>query len=71
MGPPDPAHRGDPPSDSLYLRSPSWKKDSSKHAGLCKICGSSETCTFPKPEEGVQHCDEYEHARSQPLIFIA
>ena len=30
------------------------------HAGLCVNCGQRETCTFPKPEGGVWHCEEYE-----------
>ncbi len=31
-----------------------------KYKGLCKICEKRETCTFPKPETGVWHCEEYE-----------
>ena len=27
--------------------------------GLCVNCENRETCTFPKPEEGVWHCEEY------------
>jgi len=27
--------------------------------GLCRNCTNRETCTFPKPEGGVWHCDEY------------
>ncbi len=27
--------------------------------GLCMNCENRETCTFPKPEGGVWHCDEY------------
>ncbi len=27
--------------------------------GLCSICEERETCTFPKPEGGVWHCEEY------------
>lgn len=28
-------------------------------AGLCASCQLRWTCTFPKPEGGVWHCDEY------------
>jgi len=31
-----------------------------KYLGLCRICEKRETCTFPKPEGGVWHCEEYE-----------
>ena len=27
--------------------------------GLCKLCENREHCTFPKPEGGVWHCEEY------------
>jgi NADH-quinone oxidoreductase subunit E len=30
-----------------------------KYKGLCLNCANRETCTFPKPEGGVWHCDEY------------
>ena len=30
-----------------------------KYKGLCVNCENRETCTFPKPEGGVWHCDEY------------
>ena len=28
--------------------------------GLCRNCSKLKTCTFPKPEGGVWHCEEYE-----------
>ena len=28
--------------------------------GLCRTCSKADTCTYPKPEGGVWHCDEYE-----------
>ena len=28
--------------------------------GLCRTCSKRDTCTYPKPEGGVWHCDEYE-----------
>lgn len=27
--------------------------------GLCAYCDSLNTCTYPKPEGGVWHCEEY------------
>jgi hypothetical protein len=27
--------------------------------GLCANCENRKTCTFPRPEEGVWHCEEY------------
>jgi hypothetical protein len=31
----------------------------SAHTGLCMNCDNAETCTSPKPEGGVWHCEEY------------
>jgi hypothetical protein len=31
-----------------------------RHAGLCVNCEHRETCTYPRPEGGVWHCEEYE-----------
>jgi len=28
--------------------------------GLCRTCAKRESCTFPKPEGGVWHCEEFE-----------
>lgn len=28
--------------------------------GLCMNCMNCTTCTFPKPEGGIWHCEEYE-----------
>lgn len=38
----------------------SEEKDTSKYPGLCMNCAHCETCTFPKPEGGIWHCEEYE-----------
>lgn len=35
-------------------------EDSSKYKGLCVNCENRQHCTFPKPESGVLHCEEYE-----------
>ncbi len=31
----------------------------SQYKGLCRTCEHRETCTYPKPEGGVWHCDEF------------
>ncbi len=41
--------------DSLY-DSP---EPSPKALGLCCICENWDNCSFPKPEGGVWHCEEY------------
>lgn len=36
-------------------------KDSrSQYKGLCLLCGLRDYCRYPKPEEGVWQCEEYE-----------
>lgn len=35
------------------------EKNDGKYNGLCTNCGIRETCTYPKPEGGVWHCEEY------------
>ena len=37
----------------------SQKKDTNNLKGLCSNCDIRETCTYPKPEGGVWHCEEY------------
>lgn len=29
------------------------------YTGLCATCDNRETCTFPKPEGGIWHCEEF------------
>lgn len=29
------------------------------HTGLCATCDNRETCTYPKPEGGIWHCEEF------------
>ncbi|MCJ7748201.1 MAG: hypothetical protein MUP27_10685 [Desulfobacterales bacterium] len=41
------------------LGSSNKERDLSKYRGLCSICDDREACTFPKPEGGVWHCEEY------------
>jgi hypothetical protein len=33
---------------------------STAYKGLCRSCQNRDTCTFPKPEGGVWHCEEYQ-----------
>jgi len=35
------------------------RRNTSERMGLCMNCENAETCTFPKPEGGVWHCEEY------------
>ena len=35
-------------------------KDSAEVMGLCFNCAHRDTCTFPRQEGGVWHCEEYE-----------
>ncbi len=30
-----------------------------RYRGLCSLCEECATCTYPKPEGGVWHCEEY------------
>jgi hypothetical protein len=30
-----------------------------RHAGLCMNCEHRHTCTYPKPEGGIWHCEDY------------
>jgi len=33
--------------------------DLNTYRGLCSLCEDRLTCTYPKPEGGVWHCEEY------------
>jgi len=33
--------------------------DLNSYRGLCSLCEDRTTCTYPKPEGGVWHCEEY------------
>ena len=37
----------------------SEEDDREKQKGLCMDCRNRENCTFPRPEGGVWHCEEY------------
>jgi len=43
----------------MDFKSNPGKKDSDGCKGLCSICEDRKTCTYPKPEGGVWHCEEY------------
>ena len=33
--------------------------DSKNFTGLCSNCDNRKNCSFPKPEGGIWHCEEY------------
>ena len=35
------------------------ERDGESPAGLCGNCDNRKSCSFPKPDCGVWHCDEY------------
>jgi len=35
------------------------KKDEEEYTGICSNCLDLKVCTFPKPEGGIWHCEEY------------
>jgi hypothetical protein len=38
----------------------SAKNEFNSYRGLCGLCESRKNCTYPKPEGGVWHCEEYQ-----------
>jgi hypothetical protein len=48
-----------PPTHSRIEFTPG-NKNLGKYKGLCVNCENRQTCTYPKPEGGVWHCNEYE-----------
>lgn len=49
VAPMDPAHQANPRGS-----------DFKEYRGLCSNCEQRSTCTYPKLEGGVWHCEEYE-----------
>ena len=47
------------PRTSSKAKLSALDEDSGKYKGLCRLCENRETCTYPKSEGGVWHCDEY------------
>ena len=43
----------------MDFKSNPGKKDLNGTKGLCSVCEDCKTCTYPKPEGGVWHCEEY------------
>ena len=40
-------------------RGPASQQDAGHYKGLCVNCDSRNTCTLPRPEGGIWHCEEY------------
>ena len=51
--------RAPPPADSSAA-SRAVAEETSKYTGLCVNCEHRQTCTHPKPDGGVWHCENYE-----------
>jgi hypothetical protein len=49
---------GQPPE--LVATSLAAERDMRVDKGLCRNCANRGTCTFPRPEGGVWHCEEYQ-----------
>jgi hypothetical protein len=49
---------GEPEKSKTELAVPELP-ETSRLIGLCVTCEKRETCTLPKPESGVWHCEEY------------
>ena len=52
----------EPPPVRRVVKAPSPRRpplDFDRFKGLCVDCEERETCTYPKPEGGVWHCEEY------------
>jgi hypothetical protein len=45
-------------SESMSTQQPK-RQNVSRGIGLCVNCDNAKTCTLPKPEGGVWHCEEY------------
>lgn len=45
---------------NLRVRTIVEVEESRKFKGLCENCEDRHTCVFPKPVEGVWHCEEYQ-----------
>jgi hypothetical protein len=47
------------PTDTPALAGAGDEDDFARYKGLCGNCEQRKSCTFPKPEGGVWHCEEY------------
>jgi len=41
-------------------REPAGRRDAGEYKGLCLNCENRNTCTMPRPEGGIWHCEEYQ-----------
>jgi len=59
VGPVKKTNKDNSQQSDIPAGSKNKEKESNHYLGLCKNCENRETCTFPKPEGGVWHCEEY------------
>ena len=48
-----------PPVATPAAREPAARQDAEEYKGLCVNCDNRDTCTLPRPEGGIWHCQEY------------
>ncbi len=48
------------PSATVHAQAMSRADPSVELKGLCGTCEKRATCTFPRAEEGIWHCEEFE-----------
>lgn len=48
------------PANDSWVRSSAEEKGFSKYMGLCSNCENRRTCIYPKPEDGVWRCEQYQ-----------
>jgi len=51
--------RKDPAKNKPTTDKPEKNRDDGEIVDLCATCVKRDTCTLPKPEGGVWHCEEY------------
>jgi len=51
--------QGDRAQEGLSKKPLSIEGELTRFQGLCNLCENRATCTFPKLEGGVWHCEEY------------
>ncbi len=49
-----------PPGTVAAAREPVGSQDTGEYKGLCVNCENRNTCSVPRPEGGVWHCEEYQ-----------
>lgn len=48
-----------PTATAAAAREPAARQDAGQYKGLCVNCENRSTCTLPRPEGGIWHCQEY------------